>query len=513
MIFLRKNIKYVFVFLLLALVYFFGGDYQPAENKIPLKEFELVANKIYRLAPGKDFVKINNQLSTDKGDYYRLSFEVKSLPDLGKPQPNADLLSEKLEQSEISVYLQEVFGGEKQIGQIMVAPDNQTVPKEILFIVQENFRDIIFRRKDVSDKNQVDFSNVQISPLNCQDNHCLERLMPTIDGKNQEITRTFVSGKALLNNSLKFNRRNQLIGRVVDANFDHVQSVDLAMSKIGTGGAGYYQIKLFKIRQNKDNLVIEDQPIATTHFSPDDLCDYQIGENLYRFPLAAKLFQTGKYFIGVSNVEVEFNYLNNLRILESEGQYPKDRKVVSQSMKLTDGNIYLAINTVKYFPGYENNFLINAKIEDLGNGQGVYSYHFSHSPADFLDANAIEIKEETGSIYYDNVAGGVSMSTQGSNEVTYKFDTIYPFEQFFLEVTQLVGDFTSGLLYYSFDNSHWKAIFPEESADDKFEEQIIGNGQSHLIYLKMIPNSNDKNRPVKLFNIHDIDISANLKLR
>lgn len=509
--FIRRNFRYVIVFLLLVSVYLFAGNYELKKDQMLIKKYKLAEKNIYRLFPSDEYIEIDDQISTKKGTYYRLSFDAKALQDFDRLRLENSSSLEDSNQININVSLRGVLGEKKQVGQITMPTNNQLVSGEIIFAADDNYRDIIFKRSDAKEKSQIDYSDIRISPINCSNVECIEKLKPTINGKSQKIIQSFSSGK-VAKESVKFNRKNQLIGRIIQSNSDQIESIDMVVNKIGSGGLGNYQIEIFKIEQSGANLQIGTSPITTFYFSTDDLTDYQVGNSFYHFPLAAKLQRGERYFLGISNTNVEFNGLNNLSILLSDGNYPKIGKIAGESLNLANKNIYLVMNSVEYVSGFESKLLINSKIEDLGDGDGLYSYNFSHSSADFLDIDSIFNKRDNNLVYRDNISDGISISSLSDAGVIYKFDTIYPFSQFFIKISQLSGDFASGLIYYSYDLSNWEQISFLEDNQNKFEKILVGNGVNHQVYLKMIPNPDDKNKVIKLFNIQSVNISAKVKL-
>lgn len=509
--YIRRNFRYIFVFFLLTSIYFFGGNYQPEKDQEQMKKYKLVEKNIYRLSPSAEYIEVDNQISTKKDTFYRLSFDAEALPDLDKLRLENGSSLEGYNQISVNVSLRGVLGQKKQIGQIAIPTSNLLVPGEIVFAADDNYRDIIFERSNLKEKSQIDYSNIRISPINCGNVQCIEKLMPTINGKNQKIVQSFSSGK-VAEELVKFNRKNQLIGRIIQPDSDQIESVDLAINKIGTGGLGDYKIALFNVEPKKSDWQIRTSAVSTLYFTADDLTEYQIGNSLYRFPLAVKTQKGEKYFLGVSNSEAKFNSLNNLSVLLSDGNYPGGEKITSESLDLINKNIYLVANSVEYASDFESKFLINSKLEDLGSGDGLYSYHFSHSSADFLDIDSIFYNGDNGLVYRDSITDGISIPALSDAGVIYKFDTLYPFSRFFIKISQLSGDFTTGSIYYSYDSSNWEPVSSLEDDQNKFEKILIGDGKNHQVYLKMIPNPNDKNKTIKLFNIQNIDVSAKVKL-
>lgn len=510
-ILMKRNFRYIFVFILLVSVYLFGGNYELKKDQILTKKNKLAERNIYNMFSSDEYIEAKDQISTKQDTYYRLSFDVKALPDLNKLRLENNSSLEDSDKIIINVSLREVLGDKKQIGQITISTNNRLVSEDIIFVADGNYRDIIFQRFDKKEKNQINYSNIRLSPINCNSVQCIGKIIPTINGKNQKFIQSFHSGE-VLKGSAKFYWNNQLIGRIIQPDSDQIESVDMAINKIGSGGLGSYQIVLFKIGPVGGNMQIEASPTSTFHFFADDLADYQVGDNLYRFPLTAKLQRGEKYFLAISDIGAEFNSLNNLNILLSDGDYLENEIISSSIFRLTNKNIYLVVNSIDYVSGFDGKLLINSKIEDLGNGQGLYSYHFSHSSADFLDIDHILGQGISGSVFRDSVSDGISISTSSDSGVIYKFDTIYPFDRFFIKIAQLSGKFSSGLIYYSYDLSGWEQISFLKDDQNKFEKTLVGNGTNHQVYLKMIPNPADNNKAVKLFNIQSIDISAKLGL-
>jgi len=509
---LTRNYRHILLAIILMLIFFFGRNFELSDYEKIIKNASKKNNQDYRININSDeSEKAVPLLNSAPGDYYRLFFDIKS-------QANeTDFLSyeELTKETKLNLYLKSNLGRMILIKDITVPLTNQFVPIEATFSTDSNYQDLIFAKINQADQSAIEIKNLRLERLLCRDAECFNNLAPTINGRSRlTLDQEMIQDREPI---FKLNRRKQTYGQVFQSQSDNIAEVVLAIDKVGTGGAGCYQIKLQKAAKDGDGFRIDPIILASFYFEVVDLEDYMIFDNVYRFPLASELTKEEYYYLSLSNEENKFNLFNTLVLAgDSDADSYQNGGALLLGQQGTNGNLYFQTYTAPYQNWKGKRILGNATIEDLGQGVGRYTYQFSNSAYDYLDIwqkNLIDPKKNR--IYFDNITRSISASDADGVDLIYRFEIIYPIKQASINVRQIEGEFSSVLIYYSLDQLHWIPLKPKNEADlkNEFEAVFSPEPQSSQIYLKVTRNEKANNHKVNLFGIDRLGIKADLIMK
>ncbi|TSC92662.1 MAG: hypothetical protein Athens101428_820, partial [Candidatus Berkelbacteria bacterium Athens1014_28] len=227
------------------------------------------------------------------------------------------------------------------------------------------------------------------------------------------------------------------------------------------------------------------------------------------------------YYVGFNNKDVKFNLINTLQVYGSNNSKMYDQgmgiRVNNVGEKANEiGDIYLKLYAANYKYVNDQKILAGATIEDLGAGQGLYTYRSSGSVTDFFDLYDWGKNFSDTGVFYDNVRKGISALAKDNNYFVYQFDTVFPFSLINFNLTCGVNNTERCFYYYSFDEQNWQKVEQIKGNNPKAETQfqIVGAGEQKRIYLKVTYNKDDNiyNRS-PMFSIERIIIDANLIIK
>ena len=510
--FVKNHGKYLFVILLFILVLIFGENFSlsPEQREIKLlqKNTRQLVQGEYKLASEEEEASIGLFLSSYNGDYYRMFFDARAEKNL--EQSNSEIVSGTSPQSlrsEADLYLETLSGKRLLIKHIGVEQGNDFANQEITFRANDNYSNMVIRRANSSDKSLLKFRNFTLTRLNCKNDFCLNNLYQTVNGPASP---TFIDQSAGIkaDTIFKFTFQGQIYGQIFKASKDNLSDVSLALNKKGSGGLGIFQIELREVEIKNGEYKVKPMALATTVFESENLADFQTADGVYQFPIAAELEVDKNYFIGLSSKEAKINFINTLEILgDKKGQAYKEGPAIKIGSKTSRSCLYFST----FYRQYQNNFgekvLLNSRIEDLGEGVGIYSYKFSVTPADYLD-----IYQKGQGVYFDPVIGGISAPAKDNNFFIYKFDTGYPFKDATIEASQAVVDYNKIELYFSYDEEKWQKIetLKRDNKPNDFRNSFSGDGQKKVFFVKVIYDRDDKNKKLELFNLQKLTVHADL---
>jgi hypothetical protein len=442
--FFKKNIRYFIVGAVFIVVIVYSG-FIPRVEEIEgnkdlfgedleeVRKADLDKNNLSKI--------YSNILNSKKDDFYRLVFK-----------------GESLEDEKILVSIISQTGNKKEIGEIELLKEDDEKTFELIFDTDDYFRDVIFERArdddsaqemigDNWDDNEIYLSQINISRLNVDSLEEAQNLEKTILGNAAEETIYLLSKEK--NYDLSKSKKN--FCRPFNFSGGILSSVIINFSQVGNGGAGEYKLE---IRDPGEGNNVIGKLIEKKRFEVKDLAEKSDDDN-YKFDFPLKLEEEKKYFICINNERVEVDEDNFLRVNYIKGEKTPDDSMIGLEIK-------------KPFIADDKYLSNNAKIEDLGE-YGIYEYKKSGKEIDILD-----IYEQQGDVEFDEKSGIIMNKMKEGNYLTYKIDTIYPFQDLRLEIEKMKDNKGHVKLEYSFDNKNWIEIMPENEEDlENFRKEFM----------------------------------------
>lgn len=515
--------RYLLVLVLLILAFVFGKNmniFTPEQQQWQDQIYaeQKIAAGIYDIPAGQSEFEIKKLFMIKKGQCGRLFFDLKNLP---LADNSGDF---SYENTEVKVLLSNDLDENQNPGLFELGNDGFVKNKEIDFCANADYSNLLFRRNENSSESSFEISDIFFNPLAVSKSN-FANLQTPVTGDTGFNNPVYQSGLDLTDatSALKFTRHNQLIGQTFVADSDTISGVDIKVEFEGSGGIGGYFLDLREVDRQDGKVKLLPNRIAYFNFDKDSAeKNLRIGRGVYHIPLAAHLEKGKTYFIGISNEAVKFNVLNTLKIFG--GAKSKDGEqiinIVGGKINEKQGSLYMKVYGADYVEATNEKVLTGAKILDNGDGTGQYIYEQKGNFSDYLDLDQLLTNKIT-SIFYDNIAGGISSKDEDSNAFVYKINTIYPFTKMKIEAGQPGGGFKDSLVYYSFDNINWIEIKNDldkdeslqEGDENKFQELLRGDGRTKTVYIKVTYDREDaKEKTVHLFGLRSLKVNAQLVL-
>lgn len=514
----KKFISYSLVFIVFIIVFIFGKNLNPNPQDQVLQQAVDQPNRsnsrVYNISAEQTIYHINDVVNAKPQLGYRIMFDAEARG--GEPTVNKN---EETDSLEFDFYTTNSFQEEQLLKAYKIENNQILKNNEINFIANGSYEDLEIRKKSNNSKIILTFQNIRVYPLNTTN---LSSLKSTILGSTGE-------EKVIIDNQVentkdlyRFNWKNQIIGTSFIANSNNISSVEIGMSFIGNGGINNYYLELYEADdQGRPNLA--KGRIAYFGFNQNSAeKELKLDKNKYRIPLTSNLEVGKKYFVGINNFEMKFNWLNTLVI---NGTKNNQKGIVWQSVKNKTKKLKGSLD-IKMFSKdltmlQGEKVLSNTVIQDLGNGEGIYTYNQTGNSLGFLDLFNIENENNIQSVFSDNVSEGISAKDSDKASFSYKFDTIYPFDKLSLEFQKISGGFAGIKGFYSFDNQNWKEIQSDYDKEEivvggesNFNQVFTGDGTQREIYLKIKCDPNGQSdHIVKLFGIKNLKVNAELKIK
>lgn len=506
----RKSKRYLLVLALFLVSIIFGKNLDSLTQLGGISSGETAGSRV--VSAGESGVLLTNFYSIKKGQCGRLFFSYKNLA------PSDFLVKND---PEIQVVTENYFE-EKQVMGIFKLSNSRFAQNERLdFCATSDYQNLSFKKSEkFKNNNRVSFEvfNISFYPLSIEKKD-FNNLLPPIIG-NTDFSKVVLGSNIepkVATKTFKLTRKNQIIGQTFTANSKMISGVDLKLNFVGTGGAGNYYLDLREVDDLGGVLKLSSYRVAYYCFNKEIAeKNLKIGEKIYHIPLAANLELGKKYFIGVSNTEVNFNFLNTLIIYGVAGGIDTG-EIVTLVGNITHrdyGAIYFKLYGAEYIINSDERVLTGEKIIDNGNGTGLYFYEQTGNFSDYLDIFRVDTKENSNhDIFYDNIQRGVSARDRDENAFTYKINTVYPFTSMKIVAEQPGKEFTDAVIYYSFDNEKWQQIISTEENENIFKKLIRGDETAETVYLKITYDKKSiLGKSAHLFGIKNLKVVAKVKL-
>ncbi len=456
---IKKNQGRTFVLFTLVFAFFYHYVILPPEQAKEQKGEK--ENGVFLQKPDlneeKKEVVYPQALRSQEGDVFRIGAFIKS-------EENENL--EVLARSPLNELV--------SIGTWKVAPSEQGEYKEFLFFSPKRYEDIIIRLQDAElsdstmkwNKATVFINSFAVTRIKMPEGATESSLMPTIFGASK-IEKSFLVSEE---SSKDVSRWNFV------ANGDFLQALEFAGETAGDGNQEYTFQLLSSEREGDEGALKKLQNVS---FTLDSLRGFLKASGNYEVPFFAPVKKGERYMLLLSKKDPKsdkrsFFTLDSLENVNTSSDYIK--------------NSNLALHSGIRFSQNGATFPDGARLEDLGNGL-FYSFSFQKKPVDYTN-----IFEKSDQITFNEKKHVVTGERKRGEFYTYKFDTIYPFEQLVIEAEQDGGALNELKLEYSFDNAFWKEISysQEKGSSQKFLLVLPKSGENHEVYVRISYNGQEK---------------------
>jgi hypothetical protein len=496
--------KYILIFLIFtaALINGRNFDFSTRGERELISQIEALQKQLSaqrQISGGEQFTTIDLGTETEPAQYYRVLYNLSSAyqSDTGQDFTIA-----------LKLFAEGEYGSQL-IEELTIPEGANMYNREIIFKSEE--RAGMLRLVKFSDNyNRA----ITISNVKCR--HLTENpqyLRSTIVGITNESVNVLGGDESSKSNY--FRLKNQVIGTVVEPQSDLISGVDFKMKFAGSGGKNNYSVIICEV--DEQNRPMITSAISRYYFSQGSAQNLKIGLSLYRFPILARTEKGKRYFIGISNQGVEFNYFNTLAVLGGSEKSPENNLslLVYDNGRIKQiGPLFIRV----YGPGVsdpQGYFLSNAIFQDVGNRVGFYDYIQSGRPRDLIDISSVE-NAKTSDIFFDNNYSGIMGNAENNIAFIYKFDAGFPIEQAKVTLNQVPAPIVDSLIYYSTDGITWNEIAVEKkeaSSTGSFSKVIDVARGSDALYLKVTYDQGDKKyRSTQLFGVQALNIHMSLFL-
>ncbi len=494
--------RYWLVGLILVLVFLSGKDYDAnsglglrpeTQRQIEALKSELkLKNTTILAAQSASAEKSVGELG--RGNFYRLFYNVEIR------DPKSTNRSKPIN---LLFYLISETGQKQFIDQIEIHNDQIIRNRSVEFQANNSSNKIGFEKDNLEFSPTINITNIEISSLAISNFPELNALNKTIVGiSGEEVTLERANTAA---NQTIFRSKNQSVGEFFVSTNKTITGADFKLRFIGSGGMGSYFVELREASNEGSNF---GKLISKYYFNKETANDYfKVGPSTYHFPIAANLVPGQRYYIGVSNTEVEFSFFHTIAVItgnqaDSKTQFGVEMK--SEKYRKRIGDLFLRIYSPKSFGR-----LLGERFEDIGSGRMKYSYKQSNKPQDLLDIWSSENNSSDG-VYYDNNYGGILGRSENNVSYIFKFDGGKPIQQAGIELNDISQGLVNSLVYYSTDGKNWQEIPAVEVnfvTTGKFKQTLSLEGKSRELYIKVTYDPSDvKYKSFHLFGIQSLQV-------
>lgn len=487
--FIKKNTSYFIAGSILIIVLIYSGSIPEVkkieDNKDIFRESSEEDNTFFVLDRENLEKTQKNILSSNKNDFYRLSFEAKSL----------------LKDEEIVILTVSQMGEEKEIGRAKLIKKDNYENFEFIFGTDDYYKGIVFRRNldnyqnNEWDDNRIYINQIKISRLNVENQQQAENLRKTFFGDNN-IENVYLISKE---EEFDLSQEGQRFCKAFNSSGGFLTAITFNFDQIGNGGMGNYRLEI-RDEDEKDGKRI-GKVIEKERFSINDLNEVMRRKNSYKINFSLNLEENKKYFICINNKKIKTDKNNYLKIIHLE-----EEKIPENSFFLLEMEKNIITDNGKVLSN-------NATIEDLGDIL-IYKYKNRGEDIDILD-----VYKTKGDAKFSKDKETIIGKIQKGNYIIYKFDTIFPFEEMNIKLKELGGKEEIVDLNYSFDGENWRGF---DLDNKEGVNEITRNDQDHSF---IIENENEENTEFYLkegclkssenkknvFGLKELEIVAELK--
>lgn len=410
------------------------------------------------------------------GDWYRLGIEAQASGE-----------------SRLRVSLRSLFNEPLPIGTFEIAKSDSPQYQELVFPVPSGgmFSDISFQlvtdeKKEAWPFVGVAFGKPVLSRLNVKSRAEAERLIPTLIGTSERVSRTFTAEALQSSKNVIFETR-------FTAEADFIESVRLNLR--GQKAADGYTAELYRVGDGKESQAL--MSVYKRTLNPDDIAKEkdEWGNQAIVFPV--RLTRGVEYLLTLKEKESTKAW-SGIVMQPLAGR--------EADLGEGEGKSVLAILFGKQREAAGGTLVSGARIEDFGGGEMLYSYALSGEKEDYFNLFATE-----GQVTYDPKKKRVGGAQKQRTSFTYRFFTVYPFERLLLSAKQAGNDEKEVKLEYSLDSAFWQEVpFTQlEKESQLFSLLLSGTGAERTVYVRITYNGEDKKSGV--FGLDRLVVRAQLK--
>lgn len=454
------------------------------------------------ISPKNPKYYINDIFSSEPDKFYRLTFRERSNQETILLMKATNPLDE-----------------EEIIGEIGLKKSYGNNFHELIFSTSGKSTDILFEKAGV-DGAEILISDVRISRLNISNKSEISNLKKTIATESS----SYVLSQKQEKNDYAFNQLIEpklIFGEVFKNDLDFITEIELDLDIVKQGDGGGEKFKLTLREADFDGITpeVKSKSLAELKFSFDGIEQYRQENGKFKFPIFARVKKDSYYFIGLENDRVEVNKFNHILVrgTKNDSSYMDGATAVkkdSQSYPAL-GDIYFKVFGTNFDKYADKRILSGTTIEDLGKGTGMFKFRPTGTRMALLD-----IYEQSAEISFDDnkkVLIGKN-DPLSENYFTYKFETIFPFEEFRLTADKENPDWSKVKIFYSLDNSDWKevpSVLTEKNLEvekysfQEFNLSLKGEKNNNFLCLKIQSEETDK----KYFGLDSLEVIADLKLK
>lgn len=444
------NSRYFFVVAIFILFIFYSGVVATKESskRLVSAPSQPVDQVVWDVTTENTEKVFRGVLQGRPGDWYRMSISTKAN-----------------REARVETILRSVFSEDVSLGSFEVVPSDDFRFHEIIFSVPAGrFSDLKFvlHEKGMTETwshTGIKFSEFALSRLNVKNRFEANKLVPTVAGSIVRDTEVFITDKDILDS------RVILESRFV-AQSDFIENIILHLNEKLKNES--YTLELYAREKNGDVL------IKKNYLEPGKLDTHwdEWGNKKIFFPV--RLERGMEYRIILRGSE---SASRNISVLPLEGLQNEEFR----------GESNLAVTFGRY-THVENDILLSgAKVEDFGK-EFLYSYSLSGEIDDFFD-----LFDTHGGVRFDTKEKLITGSQKQQTSFTYRFFTVYPFQKFVLGARQAGGSGIEVKLEYSFDNTSWQEVLPEQiNGSWVFSFVLTGTDRQRVVYVRTSYNGEDK---------------------
>ncbi len=496
-LFIKKYLKYPLVLIIIIGAVLSGKKPPKIEDSNNNGKILNIQNKAKpEIDKDEKEYKVNDFINSRRNDYYRLTFKWKSGHD-----------------SNVSIFLISKFDRRQKVFSENLNKSGDYIFKEIVFKSDDSYEDLLFEKNDKEDSSKIFIKDIQVSRLGVSSEAELNRLRPVVLGNTKIIESETRQVKEWGNYFLQLRESGTKVGQVFKAE-DYLMSGVSFMIKKGGSGPGKYRLELREVAQKDGSVSLSSDILAYRDFTTDEVASYTDDSGVTLFPLVSSLKRGQLYFVGIDNsLDDNGSSYIELKGTINKDAYPKGNAVVYHKKILADiGDLFFTIYTPVFDQVDGEKILTDARIEDVGEGEGIYEYQSRGNFMDLLDLFYYDKKN----IWFNDYEGIISGNPKDNASYVYKLYTPYNIKKIMVTAEQMYAGWYRAVISYSFDNQNWIDLpytgEGKENSIQKFNGTITSEGVGKYLYVKITYDKFD-NKEVKLFGLRNFKVTEELILK
>lgn len=474
-LYFQRNQQYFYVGLIFIVALIFHFITAPLENKKDVKgSKDSVSTRSPDLDQRHGEKQYKNVFQSLPGDVFRIGIMV-----------STD------ETEKVEIFARSSLDRITKVGEWELSPSPSGEYKELIFSTAYRYEDIVLRLRDTKtveeeawDSSGVYIHSFFLSRIETRNSYELRNLQPTLFGIST------VSERSLLVEKKKSATDNSRW--IFRAEEDYIQSLEF-FGEVRSHEGQLYDFEISRLDPETGEKL--GKVLQNESFIVDELEDLRVSSGNYQLPFAFPL-RSGEWYV-----------------VELVLQKPTDHEDLSVNPSIIfDANTHdfvdsgeIIIHTGEYTKEISGRSILDrARLEDLGQERS-YSFMLHHEGVDYTN-----LYDASSSIVFDQKKNLILGSQKNGEFFSYKFDTIYPFDQFVLHAVQKGNDEREIKLEYSFDNAFWKEVNfnQEKGGPQRFFLSFPGNEVDHTVFVRASYNGEDMKSG--FFALDELSVNASI---